>query len=56
LSSEGFDAQVASVAALGEPIRLDLYRYVAAQPEPVGREQAASGIGVAHHVGDHRRV
>src|SRR5258705_4201965 len=47
---EDFDAQVASVAALAEPIRRSLYRFVAAQPQPVDREQAAAGVGVAHHV------
>lgn len=50
LIPEDFDAHVLSVAALGEPIRRALYRYVVAQPEPVGREQAAAGVGVAHHV------
>lgn len=49
-NSESFDAQVASVAALGEPVRRALYRYVVAQPDAVSREQAASGVGVAHHV------
>jgi predicted ArsR family transcriptional regulator len=45
-----FAADVASVAALGEPVRRALYRYVVAQDEPVGRERAAAGTGVAHHV------
>jgi predicted ArsR family transcriptional regulator len=45
-----FDRQVASVAALGEPIRRVLYRYVVAQGEPVSRERAAAGVGVALHV------
>jgi predicted ArsR family transcriptional regulator len=44
------DGQLRSIAALGEPVRLRLYRYVASQPGPVSREQAAGGIGVAHHV------
>ena len=48
--SRDFDAQVASVAALGEPVRRELYRYVVAQPGAVSREQAATGVGVAHHV------
>lgn len=50
MTSDDFDRQVASVAALGEPVRRELYRYVVAQPEPVSREQAAAGVGVAHHV------
>ena len=48
--TERFDEQIGLIAALGEPIRRALYRYVVAQPEPVGREQAASAIGVARHV------
>jgi predicted ArsR family transcriptional regulator len=45
-----FDFQVSTIAALGEPIRRTLYRYVIAQPEPVNRDQAAAGVGVARHV------
>jgi predicted ArsR family transcriptional regulator len=45
-----FDAQVERVAALGEPVRRSLYRFVVAQVDPVSREQAAAGVGVAHHV------
>jgi len=48
--SEDFTADVASIAALGEPVRRELYRYVVAQDEPVSRERAAAGIGVPHHV------
>jgi predicted ArsR family transcriptional regulator len=44
------DAQLDRVAALGEPVRRALYRYVVAQPGPVNRDQAAIGVGVAHHV------
>jgi predicted ArsR family transcriptional regulator len=44
------DARLSRVACLGEPIRRDLYRYVATQPEPVSREQAAAGVNVPHHV------
>jgi predicted ArsR family transcriptional regulator len=43
-------ADVAGVAALGEPVRRELYCYVVAQDEPVSRETAASGTGVPHHV------
>ena len=46
---EGFDEQVGRLAALGEPIRRALYRYVISQPDPVGREQAAAAVGVAPH-------
>ena len=44
-----FAGRVAGVAALAEPVRRDLYLFVAAQPEPVGRDQAAAGVGVARH-------
>lgn len=47
---DSFDIQVEGVATLGEPVRRALYRYVVAQPDPVGREQAAAGTGVARHV------
>jgi predicted ArsR family transcriptional regulator len=50
MDSTDFDAQVAGVAALAEPVRRALYRYVVAQPGAVSREQAATGVGVAHHV------
>jgi len=44
------DTALRSVASLAEPIRRRLYRYVVTQGEPVSREQAAEGVGVAHHV------
>jgi predicted ArsR family transcriptional regulator len=50
VTADAFDRQVNSVAALGEPIRRELYRYVVAQSEPVSRERAATGVGVPHHV------
>ena len=49
-SSPGFDAQITGIAALAEPIRRALYRYVVAQPGPVNRDQAAAGVDVARHV------
>ncbi len=48
--SDDFAVDVGRVAALSEPVRRDLYRFVVAQDEPVSREKAAAGIGVAHHV------
>jgi predicted ArsR family transcriptional regulator len=45
--SGDLDARLDRVAALGEPLRRALYRFVAAQTEPVTREQAAAGVGVA---------
>lgn len=47
---EDFDARVSGLATLGEPVRRALYRYVVAQRSPVSRDQAAEGVGVAHHV------
>jgi predicted ArsR family transcriptional regulator len=47
---DAIDEQLSSVAALGEPVRRALYRYVIEQREPVSREQAAGGAGVARHV------
>lgn len=49
-SSADFDAQVTGIAALGDPLRRGLYRYVIAQPSPVNRDQVADGVGVARHV------
>jgi predicted ArsR family transcriptional regulator len=45
-----FEQRVASIAALAEPVRRALYRFVSSQPLPVSREEAAAGVGVAHHV------
>lgn len=41
--------QVAGVGALLDPVRRALYRYVAAQPEAVSREQAAHAMGLPLH-------
>ena len=49
LMVDDFDAQVTGIAALGEPLRRALYRYVVAQAAPVSRDQAAEAIGVARH-------
>ena len=49
-SGDDFDERVRGIAALGEPVRRALYRYVVAQREPVSRDQAAGGAGVARHV------
>jgi predicted ArsR family transcriptional regulator len=47
---DSFDARVNGIAALGEPLRRALYRYVVAQPNPVNRDQAAEGVGIVRHV------
>jgi len=45
-----FDSQIAGIAALSDPTRRALYRFVVAQPAPVSRDQAAEGVGVARHI------
>jgi predicted ArsR family transcriptional regulator len=50
MSGAEFPAAVAAIAALGDPTRRALYRYIAAQGAPVGREDAAAAVGVPHHV------
>lgn len=50
MTARDFDRRVTRIAALGEPVRRQLYRYVVAQPEPVSRDQAAVALGVARHV------
>jgi predicted ArsR family transcriptional regulator len=43
------DADIAGIGALADPVRRDLYRYVCAQAEPVGRDAAAAALGLARH-------
>jgi predicted ArsR family transcriptional regulator len=47
---EDFDNRIHRLAALGEPIRRALYRFVAGRPRPVSRDEAAEGLGVPRHV------
>jgi predicted ArsR family transcriptional regulator len=44
-----FASQVSGISALAEPARRALYLHVAAQPEPVSRDQAAEGVGLPRH-------
>jgi predicted ArsR family transcriptional regulator len=44
-----FATQVIGVAALAEPVRRHLYLYVAAQPVPVSRDDAAAQLGLPRH-------
>src|SRR5918993_4675005 len=44
-----FAGQVAGIAALADPVRRDLYRYVSAQPAPVSRDEASEALGIARH-------
>lgn len=47
---DDFARRVAGLSALAEPVRRALYEFVVAQgPEPVGRDRAAEGVGVARH-------
>jgi predicted ArsR family transcriptional regulator len=41
--------QIGAIAALADPTRRALYRFVVAQRESVSRDQAAAAVGVAHH-------
>src|SRR3954449_7003574 len=41
--------QAAGIGALADDTRRTLYEYVASQPQPVGREQAATSLGLALH-------
>ena len=50
MNRNDFEAEVLSVAALGDPIRRRLYEFVVNQPSPVSRDQAAQHVGVARHV------
>lgn len=50
MPTDDFDTRVASIAALGEPVRRALYHYVVTQDGPVSRDQAAHGVNVARHV------
>ena len=45
-----FDAQITRIGSLSDPTRRALYQYVVAQPASVGRDQAATGVGVARHI------
>lgn len=42
-------SQAAGIGALADETRRALYGFVVTQPEPVGREQAASALGIAQH-------
>lgn len=49
MTDGGFAADVSGVAALAEPVRRQLYLYVAGRSDPVGRDEAAEGVGVPRH-------
>jgi predicted ArsR family transcriptional regulator len=43
------DRDVTRIGALTDPVRRELYRFVAAQPAPVSRDEAAAATGIARH-------
>lgn len=49
MTEEGFARRVTMLGALSDPVRRALYRFVAEQPGPVSREQAADGVDVPRH-------
>jgi predicted ArsR family transcriptional regulator len=46
---EAFGRRATKVAALADPVRRALYRFVAEQPGAVSRDQAATGVEVPRH-------
>lgn len=46
---DGSIRDIEGISALVDPVRRDLYRYVSEQPAPVGRDQAASALGLSRH-------
>ncbi|WP_165821161.1 helix-turn-helix transcriptional regulator [Nocardioides gansuensis] len=53
MSEEALARRVHRVGALADPVRRALYRFVAAQPGAVSRDQAADGIDVPRHTAKH---
>jgi len=49
MTNDDLAERVASIAALADPIRRDLYFYVTAQPAPVSRDRASDALGIARH-------
>lgn len=43
------DRNVTGIGALADPVRRELYRFVASQPAPVSRDAAAAATGIARH-------
>jgi predicted ArsR family transcriptional regulator len=48
--AENLAQRLSSIGALAEPARRELYLYVVAQPEPVGRDEVATQTGYPRHV------
>lgn len=43
------DEAVTAIGAIADDARRELYRFVSAQPQPVGREEAAEAVGMPLH-------
>jgi predicted ArsR family transcriptional regulator len=50
MTGDDFEHRVAGVASLAEPQRRALYRFVVAQEDAVGKDEAAAAMGVARSV------
>ena len=49
MAPDDLSEQIAGVAALAEPVRRELYQYVAAQASAVSRDEASAGVGIPRH-------
>ena len=49
MRGEDLERRARGVGALAEPVRRALYLFVAEQPEPVSRDEAAAGVDVPRH-------
>jgi predicted ArsR family transcriptional regulator len=49
MASDELDRRIDQVAALGEPVRRALYRFVSRQADAVSRDEAAAAVGVPRH-------
>lgn len=49
MTNNHLDFEISQIAALGEPVRRALYRYVVDKDVAVGRDEAANGVGVPRH-------
>ncbi len=50
MSEEDLVRRIRGVGALSEPVRRALYLFVAGHTEPVSRDVAAAGVGIARHL------
>jgi predicted ArsR family transcriptional regulator len=50
MSSPQDDPALASVSSLSDPVRAQLYDFVATSAEPVGRDEAAAAVGIGRAI------